>query len=155
MSEIDEDLKISKLEISNNLGITLSSENARIKHTGEGDLNILSNNIFINGGFVGNYEILDSNGNASLKTLTTFLNASNLNLNISLEAGQLGQIKNFVFYTNGVSLANRVYIRVINGIRTLIITLNNPGSTVSLLCSPVGITTFAWSIIGGYDYTVS
>ena len=33
MSEIDEDLKISNLEISNNFGITLTGENGRLKHT--------------------------------------------------------------------------------------------------------------------------
>ena len=208
MSEIDDDLKISHLELSNNLGLTLTGNNPLIKHSGDGDLNILSNNgdirinsnngdtrinsnngdirinsnniivesnnyimvesnnyitlqaannnIYINGGFVGNFEILSSNGQASLTTLTTFLNAKNSNLNISLEAGQLGQIKNFVFYTNELSLGNNVNITV-TGIRTLTITLNNPESTVSLLCSPIspiGITTSAWSIIGGHDYTI-
>ena len=33
MSEIDDDLKISHLELSNNLGLTLTGTNQRIKHT--------------------------------------------------------------------------------------------------------------------------
>ena len=173
MTEIDDDLKISKLEISNNLGLTLSAENARIKHSGEGELNILSNNgdirinsnnimvessnhitlqaassnIFINGGFVGNYEILSSSGNASLRTLTTFLNATSSTLNITLGAGQIGQIKNFIFLTDGDNNSNVINIEV-SGIMFSTITLNTPGSTVSLLYTPLNI----WSIIGGRIY---
>ena len=54
MSKIDDDFKISNLEISNNLGLTLSGENSRIKHIGEGSLSISSNNglnISSNNGF--------------------------------------------------------------------------------------------------------
>ena len=73
-----------------------------------------------------------------------------------MHSGQLGQIKNFVFYTNESGLGNNVNITV-TGIRVLTITLNNPESTVSLLCSPIspiGIANSAWSIIGGHDYTI-
>ena len=173
MSEIDEDLKISKLEISNNLGLTLTAENSRIKHSGEGELNILSNNgdirinsnnimieasnnitlqamsnnIFINGGFVGNYEILSSNGPASLRKLTTFLNAASSNLTITLndydEQPIVGQIKNFVFYTRPNETNYTVTIDVGALLNSPDIILNNPGNTVSLLYTPIN----AWSII--------
>ena len=42
MSEIVDDLKIANIEISGDLGLNLSSENARIKHTGEGLLELFS-----------------------------------------------------------------------------------------------------------------
>ena len=43
MSEIVEDLKIANLEITDSLGLTLTSEDSRVSHTGTGDLEILSN----------------------------------------------------------------------------------------------------------------
>jgi hypothetical protein len=43
MSEIVEDLKLANLEINDSLGLTLSSLNSRVSHTGTGDLEILSN----------------------------------------------------------------------------------------------------------------
>ena len=164
MSEIDEDLKISNLELSSTFGIRLTGNNPSIKHSGNGDLNILSNNgditinsnnimieasnnIFMNGGFVGNYETLSSNGNASLTTLTTFLDATNGTLNINLAAGQIGQIKNFVFLTDGDNVTHNVNI-LVSGIMFSTITLNTAGSTVSLLFTPLNI----WSIIGGRIY---
>jgi len=164
MSGIDEDLKISNLELSNTLGLRLTGNNPSIKHSGNGDLNILSNNgditinsnnikveasnnIFMNGGFVGNYETLSSNGNASLTILTTFLDATNGTLNINLAAGQIGQIKNFVFLTDGDNPTHNVNI-LVSGIMFSTITLNTAGSTVSLLYTPLNI----WSIIGGRIY---
>ena len=177
MSEIDEDLKFSNLELSNTLGLTLTGNNPSIKHSGNGDLNILSNNgditinsnnimveatnditlqatsnnIFMNGGFVGNYETLSSNGAASLRTLTTFLNATNGSLDITLTADpnqvMVGQIKNFVFLTDGDNATHNVNISV-SGIMFSTITLNTAGSTVSLLYTPLNI----WSIIGGRIY---
>ena len=40
MSEIVDDLKISNVEITNELGINLTSDTSRIKHTGNDFLNI-------------------------------------------------------------------------------------------------------------------
>ncbi len=166
MSEIDEDLKISNLEISNNLGLTLSGTNPLIKHSGDGDLNIssnngnikinsnnimfetsnhitlqaASNNIFMNGGFVGNHETLSSANNnsyASLRTLTTFLYATNSSFTIKLGAGQIGQIKKFVFHKRDgetnytVTIAPEASLGLFSNI-----ILTNPGSTVSLLYTP-------------------
>ena len=42
MSEIVEDLKISNLEINDDLGLTLTSDNSRVCHTGSGALEISS-----------------------------------------------------------------------------------------------------------------
>jgi hypothetical protein len=42
MSEIIDDLKISNVEITNELGINLTSDTSRIKHTGNDELNISS-----------------------------------------------------------------------------------------------------------------
>ncbi len=43
MSEIVDDLKISNVEITNSLGINMTSDIARIKHTGNNEFNINSN----------------------------------------------------------------------------------------------------------------
>ena len=168
MSEIDDDLKISHLELSNNLGLTLSGANTRIKHSGDGDLNILSNNniklqantnINLLGGIVGGYDIIAPSGitttnfPASMTTLTTLLNTTNTGdapdnyLDVSLADGEVGQIKNFALYTDGGHGYNdaRIIIDTGVGIVDNIINLDEVGKTVSLLYTPSG-----WIIISAH-----
>jgi hypothetical protein len=45
MSEIVEDLKLANLEINHDLGLTLSSENSRVNHTGTGILAVSTTGI--------------------------------------------------------------------------------------------------------------
>jgi hypothetical protein len=120
-----------------------------VEATNDITLQATSNNIFMNGGFVGNYETLSSDGAASLRTLTTFLNATNSNLTITLTADpnqvMVGQIKNFVFYTRPNDREYTVTIDVEAILDSPDITLTGPGKTVSLLYTPIN----AWSIIGG------
>jgi hypothetical protein len=72
MSEIVEDLKVANVEVSDNLGLTLTSENSRVCHTGTGALEVSTtgtvdissaNDLTLSSG---NDLIITANGNVDL-----------------------------------------------------------------------------------------
>jgi hypothetical protein len=81
MSEIVHDSKLGNMELSNNLGLTLSSESPRIKHIGTGALTVSSQ--------IGDV-VINANGNVSINsnnTTTGILIGSRANIPVTIGSG--------------------------------------------------------------------
>ncbi len=151
MAEIIEDIKISILEIVDDLGINFTSDNPKILHNGSGSgsltietnssstdaltlsapnggliLSAASGIVGITGGFAASSEQITASGAISLNHLITTFNTTSGVINATLANGEVGQMKILV----GETIAT--------------------GITATITpTTPLGFTSVAFNLTGG------